>query len=84
LSDIEAERTVLRVRLTKFYKSRLVPLSPTVTAELKQYLEQRERNKLPMGAGDVPDVEWMPFIGGLFRYESIDCVASTVRERSGG
>jgi len=49
LSDIEAERTVLRVRLTKFYKSRLVPLSPTVTAELKQYLEQRERNKLPMG-----------------------------------
>lgn len=48
LSDIEAERTVLQVRLTKFYKSRLVPLSPTVTAELQQYLEERELNKLPM------------------------------------
>ena len=48
LGDIEANQTVLRIRLTKFYKSRLVPLSPTVTAELKQYLEQRDHNKLPM------------------------------------
>jgi integrase len=48
LGDIEGERTVLRIRLTKFHKSRLVPLSSTVTAELRHYLEQRRHKKLPM------------------------------------
>lgn len=48
LGDIENEQTVLRIRLTKFYKSRLVPLAPTVTAEMQQYLQQRRRMKLPM------------------------------------
>ena len=49
LGDIEDEQTVLRIRLTKFYKSRLVPLSPTVTLELRHYLQKRGRQKLPMG-----------------------------------
>lgn len=48
LGDLESEQTVLRIRLTKFYKSRLVPLAPTVTAELKEYLQTRRRKKLPM------------------------------------
>jgi integrase/recombinase XerD len=48
LGDIEGERTVLRIRLTKFHKSRLVPLSLTVTAELRHYLDQRRHRKLPM------------------------------------
>ncbi len=50
LGDLESGQTVLRIRLTKFYKSRLVPLSPSVTAELKQYLQTRRRKKLPMAA----------------------------------
>jgi integrase len=48
LSDIEDEQTVLRIRLTKFYKSRLVPLAPSVTAELQHYLQQRRCKRLPM------------------------------------
>ena len=48
LGDIEDQHTVLRIRLTKFHKSRLVPLSPTVTAELKQYLQTRRRKKVPL------------------------------------
>jgi len=48
-ADIEDEQTVLRIRLTKFYKSRLVPLSPTVTLELRHYLQKRGRRKLPIG-----------------------------------
>jgi integrase/recombinase XerD len=48
LGDLEAEQTVLRIRVTKFYKSRLVPLAPTVAAELKQYLQTRRDKKLPM------------------------------------
>lgn len=50
LGDLEDKLTVLRIRFTKFYKSRLVPLSPTVSAELKQYLQQRRHKKLPMGS----------------------------------
>lgn len=47
LGDIEGEQTVLHIRLSKFQKSRLVPLSPTVTAELKLYLRQRHQKKVP-------------------------------------
>lgn len=48
LGDLEGGQTVLRIRQTKFYKSRLVPLSSTVAAELKAYLQMRRRKKLPM------------------------------------
>ncbi len=48
VEDIESAQTVLRIRVTKFYKARLVPLSPSVTSEVKQYLQQRRRKKLPM------------------------------------
>ena len=48
LSDVEGEEAVLRIRMTKFYKSRLVPLSPSVTAELQHYLRQRRRKRLPL------------------------------------
>lgn len=48
LADIQAEQTVLYIRLTKFHKSRWVPLSPSVTVELRGYLKQRRQKKLPM------------------------------------
>ena len=48
LGDIQAEQTLLHIRLSKFHKSRLVPLSPSVTIELRQYLQERRQKKLPM------------------------------------
>lgn len=47
LNDLESGQTVLHIRESKFYKSRLVPLSPSVRAEMKKYLQQRQREKLP-------------------------------------
>ena len=41
LRDIEQHDTVLRIRESKFHKSRLVPLSPTATQELQDYLRAR-------------------------------------------
>jgi integrase/recombinase XerD len=58
LADLQAEQTVLHIRCSKFYKSRLVPLSPSVTLALRQYLQQRSRKKLPM-ASDAP-LMWSP------------------------
>lgn len=49
LGDIQAEQAVLHIRLSKFHKSRLVPLSPSVAVQLRQYLQERRERKLPMG-----------------------------------
>jgi integrase/recombinase XerD len=48
LADLQEEQTVLHVRLSKFHKSRLVPLSLSVTTELRRYLQARRENKLPL------------------------------------
>jgi site-specific recombinase XerD len=50
LGDFEAAETVLRIRLTKFHKSRLVPLSPSVSTEIRQYFEKRRCQPMPMAA----------------------------------
>lgn len=41
LGDVEDDGTVLRVRESKFHKTRLLPLSPSVQAELRAYLGRR-------------------------------------------
>lgn len=41
LGDVEAHSGVLRVRESKFHKSRLVPLSPDARCELQRYLRKR-------------------------------------------
>jgi len=51
LADIDIEEKVLRINETKFYKSRLVPVSPSVADELRRYLSMRRRKKIPMEPG---------------------------------
>ena len=48
LADIDTEQMVLRINETKFCKSRLVPLSPSVADELRRYFAKRRRKNLPM------------------------------------
>ena len=43
LRDVDAKRGVLFIRESKFHKSRWVPLSPSVRAELRSYLSARQR-----------------------------------------
>ena len=50
LGDFETEETVLHIRMTKFRKCRLVPLSPSVSSEIRQYIEERRRRNLPASA----------------------------------
>src|ERR1041385_5932588 len=50
LGDLDQQQGLLQIRLTKFHKCRMVPLPPTVQAELKAYLQRRQRKKLPMEA----------------------------------
>jgi integrase len=41
MSDVEDSGHVLRIRESKFHKSRLIPLSEDATIELRTYLEKR-------------------------------------------
>ena len=43
LADVDATTGVLRIRDSKFHKSRWVPLSPSATRELRRYLRVRRR-----------------------------------------
>lgn len=42
-ADVDLSRAMLTVRETKFRKSRLVPLHPTVSAKLEAYARERDR-----------------------------------------
>lgn len=42
IRDVDLEQAVLHIRETKFYKSRLVPLSAKLTLLLTQYVDQRD------------------------------------------
>ncbi len=53
LNDYDTAEHVLLVRKTKFYKSRLLPLSADAVIEIDRYLDQRLRPGFPRGA-DAP------------------------------
>ena len=69
LGDIEAESTVLQIRLTKFHKSRLVPLSPSVAREMEQCLARRTDEKMPMCAEAF--LMWSPRSSEVYRAASL-------------
>jgi site-specific recombinase XerD len=48
LGDVDWERRLLVIRLTKFSKSRLVPFGPRIAAPLRQYLEAQGQRWGPL------------------------------------
>ncbi len=48
LGDFNSAEATLHIQNTKFHKSRLIPLSPCVAAEVEEYLTLRHKNRLPM------------------------------------
>lgn len=50
LRHFDATEEVLRIEETKFNKSRLVPLTPSVARELRRYIELRRWRRLPADA----------------------------------
>jgi integrase len=58
LVDFDQRETVLRIEATKFHKSRLVPLPPSVAEEVDRYLKLRRHRALPIES-DSPLI-WSP------------------------
>jgi integrase/recombinase XerD len=50
LGDYNRRESTLHIRETKFYKSRLLPISDSIVDEMEQYLRTRSRRKLPVSA----------------------------------
>lgn len=48
IEDIDTGRRLLKINQTKFNKSRLVPLSPSLAEVLNRYLRQRRRKGIPL------------------------------------
>src|SRR5580658_7774112 len=48
LGDYNRRESTLHIRETKFYKSRLLPISDSIVDEMEQYLRTRSRRKLPV------------------------------------
>jgi integrase/recombinase XerD len=53
LGDFNPQEGTLLIRATKFHKTRVVPLSPSVTAELSAFLAVRHQSRLPMEAASA-------------------------------
>jgi len=51
LGDIDRRQQTLHIRKTKFYKSRLIPLSASMMKQLECYLELRKRSGAPNDPG---------------------------------
>ncbi|MBA3854827.1 MAG: integrase [Gemmatimonas sp.] len=68
LDDVDAGAGVMRIRESKFHKSRQVPLSPTARAELRRYLRRRfaaggdQRPTSPL-LSNRHDGTWRPYTG---------------------
>ena len=48
MQDVDCEQMLLRINHTKFNKSRLVPVSPSLASILKQYLQRRRKKGMPI------------------------------------
>ena len=53
LEDVNLTDTVLTIRHTKFYKTRLVPVGPQLVCAMQSYVTERLKRPLPLGAAST-------------------------------
>ena len=72
LDDADSDKGVIRVRESKFHKSRTVPLSKTAQRELHKYLRAREQQGCPQRANSALlcnlSKGWRPYTGPGLRH----------------
>jgi integrase/recombinase XerD len=80
LHDVDLVERLLTVRDTKFFKTRLVPIGPRLTAALMEYVSHRRQLPLPAG-------EASPFFatrtGKCCCYRSVNKLFGRVRQAAG-
>lgn len=81
LGDIDLQSGTITVRETKFYKTRILPQSDSVLAELRAYLDARRR----AGASQDPQsgLFWHDHLGDRYTPISISTMITRVIRRAG-
>ena len=77
--DVDLDQGVLRIEMTKFRKSRLVPLHPTATTAIRLYAKERDLDLSTRGSGFF-------FVGGQGRalpYGTVRCTFRRLCNRLG-
>jgi integrase/recombinase XerD len=80
LADVDLTDAVLIVRETKFFKTRLVPIGPRLTAELAAYASRRRDFPLPAG---VASAFLATHTGQPLRYDSVNRDFGVLRRCAG-
>ena len=76
LNDVDLEQSILTVRNSKFYKSRIVPIGPKLANALSTYATRRRR--LPLPKGDASTF-FSSRTGHHLRYEAVIRLFQRVR-----
>ena len=80
LADVDLSDSLITVRQTKFYKSRLVPIGPKLTEVLNNYVS--ERRQLPQPAGEN-SAFLAARTGNALTYSWVKQVFANLRKRAG-
>ena len=82
LGDYNRREFTLHIRETKFYKSRLLPISDSIAGELEQYLHVRPRRKLPFSSDSalIWNVAWG---GGAYSATSLQQALRPLLQKCG-
>jgi len=81
LRDVDVERGIIEIRDTKFFKTRRLPLAPTVVAALSRYLAARGAAGAPVGP-DAP-LWWTPRRRKGYSYGELEKLLIRVIRRAG-
>lgn len=80
LEDVHLEDRLLTVRKTKFFKTRIVPMGPRLTQELRSYATKRRRLPCPFGEASTL---FCTRTGHPLSYERVDKVFRRLRSQAG-
>jgi integrase len=81
LGDINDDDQTVEIRETKFYKTRRLPVTPTVMTALRDYLGARRRNRAPTEAS--APLFWTETTGGGYGYQTVSYHLVEVFRRAG-
>jgi integrase len=81
VGDIEFVDQTLEIRETKFFKSRRVPLAPSVMAALQRYLDARRRAGAPTHAS--AGLFWHQQPAGRYAYSTIGSLLTRIFRKAG-
>lgn len=81
VGDIHLDDQTVEIRETKFFKSRRLPVTATVMAAMREYMEARDRSGAP-GEQSAP-LFWQWKTSGQYRYATVGALLVQVIRRAG-